>query len=693
MHGYSEFVQSLTGEQYVIASQTTIRETLKTPAMNVRRVLCQEIASTYDSQVDAFVIRGVPMRITLQDVEHITGLPSMGRDYVPPPFKEVQDLWLDLKDPEDNKLTLKGLRKQMIGEERPRFVKPYVLYTIGKLVCPATQPYVDPKYLGIVVDIPSINSINYAKLSLDHLMSSVRKFVNGAANLEGNLPLLQTWFYEKFRVDHIDCTISYLQRDKPLIQYWDEAKAGKVDKIISQNYVGVGQMVEDLRRPWKPVRKDHRFGIGKDFNEGQRVDNNIKKTSKNVAASTNEVPKCVYSNPSKNLAGEFEKVKKTPVDPHKGKTDRDDAVDSFGKRFRSDSKNLPSQSEKVKKTYAHPQKSKTERDDSKNLPSESEKVKPTSMDDMDSIGRRVRHDGRKKKKSSLLQSEEYEFYTPALRKKRALSQQTHDSNDVMYTQNKKMNPGKSNSQQLKQLKEDLINFQAETDRVTQNIVADYVNSTPETAKLVKIKDILLTQKYLKCLTTPDHSSFAAWVDDDVLDAAIELLRLDGLEGVRDHGTVYVERSTIVNILKRDGTVPNCTLDVLSGKSGTKWGDNYLKHDMIFLPSNIPKNHWFLAVVNSQKREIQILDSLQSRNNRKEVIAALLGMETHIDIAVMENGLQGSRWPDTQVASWPIKDYEVPQQTDGCSCALWVLKFIQYWTGVRLSAIFNQDDIR
>ncbi|XBH75933.1 hypothetical protein VPH35_102651 [Triticum aestivum] len=426
---------------------------------------------------------------------------------------------------------------------------------------------------------------------------------------------------------------------------------------------------------------DHWFGVGqKDFNEGQRVDNNIKKTSKNVAASTNEVPKCVYSNPNKNLAGEFGKVKKTPVDPHKGKTDKDDAVDSFGKRFRSDSKNLPSESEKVKKTYVHPEKSKTERDDSKNIPSESEKVMHTSMDAMDSIGRRVRHDSRKKKKSSLLQSEEYEFYTPALRRKRALSQKTHDSNDVMYTQNKKMNPGKSSAQQLKQVKED-------------NIVADYVNSTPVTAKLVKIKDILLTQKYLKCLTTPDHSSFVAWVDDDVLDAAIELLRLNGLEGVRDHGTVYVERSTIVNILKRDGTVTNCTLDVLSGKSSTKWGDNYLKHDMIFLPSNIPNHHWFLAVVNSQKREIQILDSLQSRNNRKEVIAALLGMETHIDIAVMENGMQGSRWPDTQVASWPITDYEVPQQKDGCSCALWVLKYIQYWTGVRLSAIFNQDDIR
>ncbi|XBI05083.1 hypothetical protein VPH35_133284 [Triticum aestivum] len=230
--------------------------------------------------------------------------------------------------------------------------------------------------------------------------------------------------------------------------------------------------------------------------------------------------------------------------PHKGKTERDDAVDSFGKRFRCD--------------------------DNNNLLSESE--------------------------------------TPAIKRKRALSQQTHDSDEVLYSQNKKMNPGKTSAQHQKQ--------------TSQNIVVDYVNSTPETTKLVKIKAIMLTQKYLKCLTTPDHSSFAAWVDGDV-----------------NHGSVYVERSNIVNILKRDGTVPNCTLDVLHSKSGTKWGDNYLKHDMISLPSNIPKNHWFLAVVNSQKREIQILDSLQS--------------------SVMENGMQGSRWPDTTVSSWPIIDYEVP----------------------------------
>lgn len=110
MRGYSDFVISLTEQQQVIAKQTTLRDCLKTPAMNVRRVLCQEIASTYDAHADAFIIRGIPMKITLAEVEHISGLPTTGRDYVPSQFKDVEDLWVQLKDPEDNKLTLKGFQ-------------------------------------------------------------------------------------------------------------------------------------------------------------------------------------------------------------------------------------------------------------------------------------------------------------------------------------------------------------------------------------------------------------------------------------------------------------------------------------------------------------------------------------------------------------------------------------------------------
>ncbi|KAE8821485.1 epstein-barr virus ebna-1-like protein [Hordeum vulgare] len=81
-------------------------------------------------------------------------------------------------------------------------------------------------------------------------MASVRKFVNCGANLEGNLPLLQTWYYEKGRVHQLEPTISYESRLRPLIQNWSEEKAKKVDNIIHNNYLGVGEYVEDLMRPF-----------------------------------------------------------------------------------------------------------------------------------------------------------------------------------------------------------------------------------------------------------------------------------------------------------------------------------------------------------------------------------------------------------------------------------------------------------
>ena len=66
--------------------------------------------------------------------------------------------------------------------------------------------------------------------------------------------MLQTWFYEKFRVHELDPSISYVSRRKPLIQHWDDAKAAKVDKIINNNYLGVGEvnLLNILILFWQP---------------------------------------------------------------------------------------------------------------------------------------------------------------------------------------------------------------------------------------------------------------------------------------------------------------------------------------------------------------------------------------------------------------------------------------------------------
>ena len=53
---------------------------------------------------------------------------------------------------------------------------------------------------------------------------------------------MQKWYYEKFRVHQLDSSISYESRLRPMIQNWSEEKAKKVDSIIQNNYVGVGEV-------------------------------------------------------------------------------------------------------------------------------------------------------------------------------------------------------------------------------------------------------------------------------------------------------------------------------------------------------------------------------------------------------------------------------------------------------------------
>ena len=112
-------------------------ELLKTLGMRMRRLLCQAIAYSYDAEQDAFIINGRLCRITLKDVEHI-GLAYMGKNHVSSNHNDTLELWKELKDPSDTKVTLKGLLAKMKGDNTPNFVRPFVLYTIGKYVCPIT---------------------------------------------------------------------------------------------------------------------------------------------------------------------------------------------------------------------------------------------------------------------------------------------------------------------------------------------------------------------------------------------------------------------------------------------------------------------------------------------------------------------------------------------------------------------------
>ncbi|KAE8799755.1 hypothetical protein D1007_24849 [Hordeum vulgare] len=145
-------------------------------------------------------------------------------EHIPSNLDDNMELRKKLKDRNDTKITFKGLLAKMKGDSTPNFHRPFVLYTISKY------------------------------LMLDDLMDNMKNYVNGEVILEGNLPVLQTWYYEKFTVHQLDYSISYGSRLRLLIQNWSKEKEKNVDNIIQNNYLGVGEYVEDLMKPFIPTQ-------------------------------------------------------------------------------------------------------------------------------------------------------------------------------------------------------------------------------------------------------------------------------------------------------------------------------------------------------------------------------------------------------------------------------------------------------
>uniref|UniRef100_A0A804P2C0 Ubiquitin-like protease family profile domain-containing protein n=1 Tax=Zea mays TaxID=4577 RepID=A0A804P2C0_MAIZE len=117
-------------------------------------------------------------------------------------------------------------------------------------------------------------------------------------------------------------------------------------------------------------------------------------------------------------------------------------------------------------------------------------------------------------------------------------------------------------------------------------------------------------------------------------------------------------------------------------------------DEVFIPINIRETHWYLAVIHASNMEIQVLDSLGTSQDRKDLTDSIKGLQRQIDMISQRKELKDHRWPNLQVASWPLREIDMgyAKQTDSSSCGLFLLNYIEYWTGDELSDSFTQDDM-
>uniref|UniRef100_A0A0D9ZX99 Uncharacterized protein n=1 Tax=Oryza glumipatula TaxID=40148 RepID=A0A0D9ZX99_9ORYZ len=157
---YWKFIQTLDKEQLQARDDLGFGGLTKMNGVQIRRLFCKQIARQYDEQTRAFNINGTMLEITIEDVDHILGVPSEGAELVEVPQAIQADVDAP-KDKDENK---------------------------------------------------ALQATKAAFLTLNHLKKSIVSFQHDKVNLKGNQILLLLWYWEKFRVSHIDPFKDYIGR-------------------------------------------------------------------------------------------------------------------------------------------------------------------------------------------------------------------------------------------------------------------------------------------------------------------------------------------------------------------------------------------------------------------------------------------------------------------------------------------------
>ncbi|XBI89244.1 hypothetical protein VPH35_027097 [Triticum aestivum] len=106
------------------------------------------------------------------------------------------------------------------------------------IASPTVQDYVDSKYFVLVEDVARIPKFNWGCFTLNHLITSINTFnYKDQVNLQGNLALLQFWYWEHVRAG----SILYSRIPRPLMARWDEATV-LILYIFSKVVMSIGDL-------------------------------------------------------------------------------------------------------------------------------------------------------------------------------------------------------------------------------------------------------------------------------------------------------------------------------------------------------------------------------------------------------------------------------------------------------------------
>uniref|UniRef100_A0A804M065 Uncharacterized protein n=2 Tax=Zea mays TaxID=4577 RepID=A0A804M065_MAIZE len=195
---------------------------------------------------------------------------------------------------------------------------------------------------------------------------------------------------------------------------------------------------------------------------------------------------------------------------------------------------------------------------------------------------------------------------------------------------------------------------------------EYIKTLPGKQVVVDIDSAWLNRNDMECLFHGDIQ-----VSGEALSAYIHCIRDEEHLLHREGGKVFLENTFISSLLKRDGD-PKMLLNCVHS-------NEYRKFSLVPGSSECKKN------------EVHVLDSMgQQITDRRDLYTTLKGIERQIKLAAEHKELYQGKWSNLDVASWPVIEKITTQmQTDGVSCGLWMINYMEYWTGSSLS---DNDDI-
>uniref|UniRef100_A0A0D3FLH3 Ubiquitin-like protease family profile domain-containing protein n=1 Tax=Oryza barthii TaxID=65489 RepID=A0A0D3FLH3_9ORYZ len=157
---------------------------------------------------------------------------------------------------------------------------------------------------------------------------------------------------------------------------------------------------------------------------------------------------------------------------------------------------------------------------------------------------------------------------------------------------------------------------------------------------------------------------------------------------------YLENPSVVPMLINYGYYDGVELGNTNQNMYKSAAVNYVNNDMIFLPIRTSIGRWYLGVLDCTRKEVCVLDSMDTtEDDLKELKFLMKGIRKCVRLVLDEKIVENTRWEDYNVPTWKIRiRYNLPSKKGRTSSGLYIIKFMELWTGDSLSKQFYQEDI-